>query len=135
MTRSDTLEAVAALVPAPSQGGPAEVIACPVEHLCPFRPKPRHHTRRPVIDLVEGSGKSCTWKGPSLHVDSLARTHRTHDVLKGYHPTGPILLARGRLDRRAGNGILIEGYPPGEVYHTVIRLRDRQPGRLLDVTS
>ena len=32
-------------------------------------------------------------------------------------PTGLILLARWRQDRRAGNGILIEGSSPAEMHH------------------
>jgi hypothetical protein len=50
-------------------------------------------------------------------------------------PYRPIVLARWRQDRRAGNGILIEGSPPGEIHHAFIRLVDSQAGDLLDVTS
>src|SRR5262249_52805701 len=36
---------------------------------------------------------------------------RTRDHVSGYPPADPILLARWCQDRRAGNGILIEGSP------------------------
>jgi hypothetical protein len=42
-----------------------------------------------------------------------------------YPPTGPIVLARWRQDRRAGNGILSEGSPSGEMDHRVIRRVNR----------
>jgi len=48
-------------------------------------------------------------------------------------PTTPIVLACWRQDRRAGNGILIEGSPSGEMHHAVIRLVDSQAVHLLNV--
>jgi hypothetical protein len=41
-------------------------------------------------------------------------------------PTGRILLARWCRDRRAGNGILIEGSPPGKMHDAIIRFVHRQ---------
>ena len=50
-------------------------------------------------------------------------------------PTGHIVLARWCRGRRAGNVILIEGSPPGEMHHTLIRLVNRQSSCGGDVAS
>jgi hypothetical protein len=57
---------------------------------------------------------------------------RTREQVDGYHPTGHLVLAHWRSDRRAGKGILIEGYPSGEMHYAVVRLGDRQPGCVLN---
>jgi hypothetical protein len=72
------------------------------------------------------SAASVTRFPPALERASSARR------LPSYRPRP---LTRWRQDRRAGNGILIEGSPSGEMHHVAIRLVNGQTGHLLDVAG
>ena len=53
---------------------------------------------------------------------------RMRDRVAGYPPTAAIVLARWCRDRRAVNGILIEGSPSGEMHDAIVRLVDGLSG-------